>query len=100
MLHRTGNRLRGCCVLAVLNAVQGATCVDERFMQHVAAQFDQGAFDHWRNDPANAADFHDLIYDEWETCKCSFMGGAAAAGRATSVNLPYTLFGSARGSDR
>jgi hypothetical protein len=106
MLHRTGNRLRGCCVLAVLNAVQGATRVDERFMQHMANLFGQGTFDRWRNNPANAADVQDLIYDEWETCKCSFVGGGAAGATCSavalqiSVNLPYTLFGTAAGSDR
>ena len=77
---------------------QGATRVDERFMQHLASMFGQGTFDRWRNDPANAADVQDLIYDEWETCKCSFQIGGTAG--ATSVNLPYTLFGTAGGSDR
>jgi hypothetical protein len=67
-------------------------------MQHVARECGQGAFDRWRNDPANAADLQDLIYDEWEACKCSFIGGGASG--VTSVNLPYTLFGTAGGSDR
>jgi hypothetical protein len=85
-------------LLAVLDLPQGATRVDERFMQHVAGEFRQGAFDHWRNDPANAADVQDLIYDEWEACKCSFIGGVAAG--VTSVNMPCTLFGTVGGSDR
>jgi hypothetical protein len=67
-------------------------------MQHVADELGQDSFDRWRNDPTNAADLQDFIYDEWETCKCSFIGGSAAG--ATSVNLPYALFGSVGGSDR
>jgi hypothetical protein len=72
----------------------------------MANVFGQGTFDRWRNNPANAADVQDLIYDEWETCKCSFVGGGAAGATCSavalqiSVNLPYTLFGTAGGPDR
>ena len=67
-------------------------------MQHVANELGQDTFDCWRSDPRNAADVQELIYDEWETCKCSFIGGAAAG--PISVNLPYTLFGTGTASDR
>lgn len=43
----------------------------------------------WAGDPANAAEVQELLYDEWETCKCAFAGGPAAS--ATHVNLPYSL---------
>lgn len=84
----------------MLDLPQGATRVDERFMRHVAGEFGQGAFDHWRSNPANAADLQDLIYDEWEACKCSFIANEGVTAGVTSVNMPYTLFGTAGGSDR
>jgi hypothetical protein len=81
-----------------MQLMQGATRVDERFKQHMADVFGHSTLEDWINDPANAADVQELIYDEWETCKCSFIGGAGAA--AVSVNLPYTLFGAAGHADR
>jgi hypothetical protein len=40
-------------------------------------------------DPANAAELQELLYDEWETCKCVYKGESSAAD--TNVNLPYSL---------
>jgi hypothetical protein len=42
----------------------------------------------WAQDPVNAAELQEL-YDEWETCKCVFVGAPGATD--THVNLPYSL---------
>jgi hypothetical protein len=69
--------------------LQGATRVDERFRSHLEAILGPEAVTEWASDPTNAAELQDLLYDEWETCKCAFEGGPCAT--ATHVNLPYSL---------
>lgn len=68
---------------------QGATRVDERFLNHLGSILGHEACTEWSRDPANASEVQELIYEEWEACKCVFAGGPAATD--THVNLPYSL---------
>jgi hypothetical protein len=74
---------------ACLFCAQGATRVDDRFRTHLGSILGPEACTEWARDPANAAELQELLYDEWETCKCVFAGGPGAT--ATHVNLPYSL---------
>lgn len=78
--------------------MQGATRVDERFLQHLGDKFGDNAAQQWLKNPAHAEDVQELVYDEWEVCKCCFVGEGASSSSCTTVNLPFSLVASAETS--
>lgn len=80
--------------VAVAVCVQGATRVDERFRNHLASVIGREAFTEWAEDPTNAAELQELMYEEWEVCKCVFDGRSGVFAE-TCVGLPYSLVFSA-----
>ncbi|KAF6254621.1 hypothetical protein COO60DRAFT_300966 [Scenedesmus sp. NREL 46B-D3] len=78
---------------------EGATCVDARFLEHLAGQLGGDTYADWASDPANAGDLLDFKYMEWEACKCSF-GGSNNAAAPVQVSVPYSLVYSADDSTR
>jgi hypothetical protein len=80
--------------VAVAIIVQGATRVDEGFRKHLASVLGCEAFTEWAEDPTNAAELQELMYEEWEVCKCVFDGRSGVFAE-TYVSLPYSLVFSA-----
>lgn len=58
---------------------QGATRVDERFLAFLASILGQETCSEWAQDPVNAADLQ-VLFDEWEVCKCAFCWWPARPG--------------------
>eukprot|EP00775_Hariotina_reticulata_P011136 gene11136-11289_t len=68
---------------------EGATRVDHRFLEHLSSVLGEDAISEWLTDKANTEDYQELLYGEWETCKCAFDSTNTLA--IVQVNLPYSL---------